>query len=260
MKLKEIPILQYQNVSPAPRRLWLPASAFKKQMDYLAGNSFRLLAMDEALDPDKDVPSGARPISLTFDNGFQDLEEHVFPVLSDCGFPATVLISPSRVGTSSRKGVTSVSYLSWNTLRALHKINVTIGAYEDTALNLNSIPQELIEEHIVNHKRALEDQLGIPIVYFGVKEGVPNKAIRELLASQGYKAFLTQCPTYRRPNPYWVGRIQIDDDDFNIFLTKISKTYLFFKDGRSWKYIRKYKLDRVGHRLSETYDRLRDRD
>ncbi|MBW2206204.1 MAG: hypothetical protein JRG79_04780, partial [Deltaproteobacteria bacterium] len=49
----------------------------------------------------------------------------------------------------------------------------------------------------------------------------------------------------------------MDDDDFNIFLTKVSRTYLFFKDKRSWKYIRTYKLDRVAHRLSETLDRIR---
>jgi hypothetical protein len=56
-----------------------------------------------------------------------------------------------------------------------------------------------------------------------------------------------------------VGRIQVDDSDFNIFLTKVSTTYLFFKDKKSWKYIRKFKLDRVGHWVSETYDQLRGR-
>jgi hypothetical protein len=40
-------------------------------------------------------------------------------------------------------------------------------------------------------------------------------------------------------------------------LTKISRTYLFFKDKRSWKYIRRYGFDRAAHRISETMDRLR---
>ena len=105
----------------------------------------------------------------------------------------------------------------------------------------------------------LEDQLGTEIRYFGVKEGVPNRKIRDLLVSEGYRSFLTQCPTNRRPDLYSVGRIQVDDDDFNIFLTKISQTYLFLKDKKSWRHIRKYRLDRVAHRLSETYDRLRGR-
>ena len=54
-----------------------------------------------------------------------------------------------------------------------------------------------------------------------------------------------------------IGCIQIDDDDHNIFLTKISKLYLFFKDKRSWQYIRQYKIDRLAHRISETLDRIK---
>jgi len=52
-------------------------------------------------------------------------------------------------------------------------------------------------------------------------------------------------------------KIQIDDDDHNILLTKISKAYLFFKDKRSWKYIRKYKVDNLAHRISETLARIK---
>lgn len=53
-----------------------------------------------------------------------------------------------------------------------------------------------------------------------------------------------------------IGRIQVDDDDHNIFLTKISKTYLFFKDKPSWKYIRKHGVDKLAHRISETLNRV----
>jgi len=128
-----------------------------------------------------------------------------------------------------------------------------------TRLRVPQVPEDLLKQHIVDHKKMLEDHLGIQIHHFGIKEGVPNRAVRELLDSQGYRAFLTQFPTYRRPSLDWMGRIQVDDSDFNIFLTKVSTTYLFFKDKKSWKYIRKFKLDRVGHWVSETYDQLRGR-
>ncbi len=263
MRLKELSIIQYQNVSPTPEiyRLWLPLHAFKKQLEYFAANDFQLLSIDDALDHmegKKSITSG-RPISLTFDNGYQDFQKHVLPLLSQYGFPATVLISPLQVGRSGEIGTKSVPYLSWSALKELINHNVTIGAYEDDGWNINNLPQESVREHITTYKKMLEDKLGTEIRYFGVKEGVPNRKIRDLLVSEGYRAFLTQCPTNRRPNLYSVGRIQVDDDDFNIFLTKISQTYLFLKDKKSWRYIRKYRLDRVAHRLSETYDRLRGR-
>ena len=42
MRLKELSIIQYQNVSPTPEvfPLWLPLHAFKKQLEYLAQNDF----------------------------------------------------------------------------------------------------------------------------------------------------------------------------------------------------------------------------
>jgi len=263
MRLKELSIIQYQNVSPTPEvyKLWLPLHAFKKQLEYFAANDFQILSIDDALDTmegKKSITSG-RPISLTFDNGYQDFQEHVLPLLSRYGFPATLLISPLRVGTSRVIGTRSVPYLSRNALKELINKNVTIGAYEDDGWNINELPEESVREHITTYKKMLEDQLETEIRYFGVKEGVANRKIRDLLVSEGYRAFLTQCPINRRPDLYSVGRIQVDDDDFNIFLTKISQTYLFLKDKKSWRYIRKYRLDRVAHRLSETYDRFRGR-
>ncbi len=261
MKLKELSIIQYQNVSPTPQlhKLWLSLGSFREQIEHLAANNFQLLSIDDALNTmegKKSITNG-RPLCLTFDNGYQDFQEHILPLLTQYDFPATVLIAPNRVDGSVELETESVPYLSWSTLREMLKNNVTIGAYEDHSLNLNDIPQDLVQEHIIDYKKMLEDKLGVEIRCFGVKEGVPSRKIRDLLVSQGYRGFLTQCPTNRRPNLYSVGRIQVDDDDFNIFLTKISKTYLFFKDKKSWRYIRKYGLDKVAHRLSETYDRLR---
>lgn len=263
MRLKDLSIIQYQNVSKNPHvhRFWLSIESFQKQLEYLVANDFQILSMDDAIhymERKKSIQDG-RPISLTFDNGYQDFYEDVFPILTQNHSPATILVSPLRVGKSVTIETTQVDYLSWGTLEELIRNNMIIGAYEDSARDLNDIPEEVVKEHIVDHKKTLEDKLGIEICYFGVKEGVPNQRIRDLLISEGYRGFLTECPTNRKPDLYSIGRIQVDDDDFNIFLTKVSRTYLFFKDKKSWKYIREYSLDRLAHKISETYDRLRGR-
>ena len=76
MKLRELSILQYQNVSPTPqiKRLWLSLDSFKEQPEYLAAHDFQLLSIDDGLDfmeSKKSVKNG-RPVCLTFDNGYQD--------------------------------------------------------------------------------------------------------------------------------------------------------------------------------------------
>ena len=261
MRLRDLSIIQYQNISRQDHiyRLWLPVGAFKKQMESFTSGEFQVLSIDKAIQYlQKELKiTDARPISLTFDNGYLDFYEEAFPLLAEHRFPATLLVSPQRVGTKRTIGNHEVSYVTWEILKELADRNITIGAYEDGHWNINEIPEDQVRRHIIEHKKRLEDKLGIEILHYGVKEGVPNGDIRNLLRSQGYKTFLTQCPTYRRPDLFSLGRIQVDDDDFNIFLTKVSRTYLFFKDKKSWRYIRAFKLDRVAHKLSETLDRIR---
>ena len=253
-------IIQYQNVSKTSHihRLWLPFDAFMKQLLFFKEHH-SVITIDAALDfmEKKISVNGKRPICLTFDNGYLDFYDQVWPALSDYGFPSIVLISPPKIGKRVTIGDKQVSYLTWQNIRELIDNDVKVGAYEDHTWNINKVPEELLIRHITEYKRSLEDGLGVKIEYFGIKEGVPNDKIRDLLISEGYRALLTQCPTFRRPDLYSLGRIQVDDDDFNIFLTKISKTYLFFKDKRSWKYIRKYGLDKIAHRISESFDRIR---
>ena len=263
MRLRELSIIQYQNVTEFyyDHRLWLSIDAFDRQLDYLSHNDFSIITMDEAIDhmERKRRENRRRPIALTFDNGYLDFYKFVYPRVLDHSLPCTVLISPRKVGKRVQAGKGVVNYLSWDNLREFinNNINITIGAYEDHDLNLNHVPEDLLQRHVTDFKKELEDKLGTEVRYFGVKEGVPNGKIRDLLISVGYRAFLTQCPTNKRSDLYSIGRIQVDDNDFNIFLTKVSRTYLFFKDKRSWKYIRKYRLDRVVHRISETLNKIR---
>lgn len=261
MKLRDLPIIQYQNISDTPdlHRLWLSLDSFRRQLDHVLANGFEVISIDDAVNYmlKRKEMGQERPISLTFDNGYLDFYEQAYPLLSARDTPATVLVSPRSVGKRISLGNRVVHYMNWSHLKALVREKVTIGAYEDEALNINEVPEQQVKAHINDYKKILEDRLGVEIHYFGTKEGVPSPGLREALIAAGYRAFLTQCPTYRKPELFSIGRIQVDDDDFNIFLTKISRTYLFFKDKKSWEYIRKYSLDRMAHKLSETYDRFR---
>jgi hypothetical protein len=72
--------------------------------------------------------------------------EQVLPVLIEYGYPATVLVSPKKVGTVSDVGEKSIQYLTWDALQKISKQNVTVGTYEDAALNFNSIAESLVRE------------------------------------------------------------------------------------------------------------------
>ena len=178
MKLRDLTILQYQNVTKDAHlhRLWLSLDAFKKQMAHLEENDFKVLSFSEAIDymEGNIKTDGKHPVALTFDNGFMDFYEQVLPVLNGYGYPATVLISPEKVGTAADIGEKSVQYLSWDTLKKLSNPKITIGTYEDDALDFNSISEESVRDHISTYREKMENRLGITVVYHGVKEGVPK--------------------------------------------------------------------------------------
>lgn len=262
MKFKKMHILQYHNICKNAQQNedWVTPFAFRTQMSYLAENNYSVLSLDEAV---KYMEKGSQeiyenPISLTFDNGFSTIYSEVFPVLHELQLPAVVFISPNNIGHIKTITNEHISFLTLDALRKMAACNMTIGVYEDDKRNVNHVQEDVLKKHIVDYKKKLEDILGTEIKYFAVREGIPNNHIKEFLKSEGYKAFFTQSPTNKRNDLFSIGRIQIDDEDFNIFSIKISKTYLSFKDRRSWKYIRKYKLDRVVHRISEAYNRIKE--
>ena len=106
MKLRELSIIQYQNVSIRDHldKLWISVDSFKKQLEYIISNNFQVLSINDAIDymERKRRTRDLRPISLTFDNGYMDFYEYVIPLISKHGLPVTVLISPEKVGKSGR--------------------------------------------------------------------------------------------------------------------------------------------------------------
>ena len=96
----------------------------------------------------------------------------------------------------------------------------------------------IVKNSIAEALRTLKNEMNSKLKDCAFKEGVPKGPLWEFIREQGFEAVFTQCPTRCGVSNQGIGRIQIDDDDHNIFLTKISTTYLFFKDKTIWKYLK----------------------
>lgn len=106
---RDVRILAYHRVWDIGREETFPydselvsatSADFAWQMDYVRRHfdplTFRqfLAALDER------EPMPARPVIVTFDDGFADNFTHAFPILRDCGVPATVFLATDSVGES----------------------------------------------------------------------------------------------------------------------------------------------------------------
>jgi len=262
--VKKFRILMYNNIGTYPEAAMedgLSAQAFRQDMAYLASHGYRVVSLVEAMALAKGkqrIPD--KVLSLSFDGGYKDAFENAYPVLKQFGFPATFFISCMHVDTSlTLKGI-DVPCMNQAEIKHLADAGYEIGAYVLSGHAYRPHAEESERKLISDMQEAkawFREQLGKELRYCSVREGVPEKRVFTAFEEAGIEGFLTKCPTKRRPHRYCVGRIQVDDDDPNIFRIKISRNYLRFKDSRSWRYLRKYKVDRLAHMISDSVNRRR---
>ena len=257
--MKEIPILLYQNIGNYPESMMedgiLPET-FEKEMNYFFENSYRIVTLRQALDHmNKQVKLSDKSLAITIDGGYQDAFTNALPILKRHNFQATFFIPPESIGRERIINGSSIKCMTWDDVREIIQSGMEIGllAYGGRGIK-RKYDEGAIKEDVERNMEVMDKQIGPRIRYCAFKEGVIGESLWRFLKNQGFHGVFTQCPTYRAVGNDCVGRIQIDDDDHNIFLTKISMTYLFFKDKRSWKYIRKYKVDKLGHKISELWN------
>ena len=260
--MKEIPILLYQNIGDYPENVMedgiLPET-FERQMKFCAENGYTLITLSQALDHmNQHIKLAPKSLAITIDGGYHDAFTDVLPVLKKYHFQATFFIPPEYIGKERTIKGEPIKCLNWDGVREIIWSGMEIGllGYHGTSIRIK-YDEPAIKESVAKAMKIMGREIDTQIKYVAFREGVPEKPLWDFLQSQGFHAVFTQCPTNRRAAVDGIGRIQIDDDDHNIFLTKISRTYLFFKDKRSWKYIRKYRFDKVAHQISEFLNRIR---
>jgi peptidoglycan/xylan/chitin deacetylase (PgdA/CDA1 family) len=261
--MKKVRIIMYNNVGTYPEAAMedaVSADAFARDMSFLANNGYEVVPLAKALElAESGKPIPDKLLSLSIDGGFTDAYEHVFPILKKHGFPATFLISLPDVGKSLTVYGEQIPCMGWEEIREIAEAGFDIGAYLLSGRFYHHNREEELITAIRDSATAFPDFLNEHLRYVSVREGIPGKAVMETLKEVGIEAFLTKCPTKRRPHRYIIGRIQIDDDDPNIFNIKISRNYLRFKDSRTWRYLRKYKVDRLAHLISDAVNERRVR-
>lgn len=103
LRSAEAAIVMYHGVTAVPLQAdnWcqLNATAFARQLDYLAGH-YRLLPLAEiAQRLEQGRPLPPRPAAITFDDGFRNVFTTAFPLLQRYQAPATVFLVTGLIGT-----------------------------------------------------------------------------------------------------------------------------------------------------------------
>lgn len=190
-----IPILLYHSISdrasPAFRQWAVAPSRFGEHIAYLTEAGYTALTLGELVQG-LDMPSKlpAKPVVVTFDDGFADFASEAVPVLQRYRCSATLYICTGYVGQTSRwllaEGEGNRPMMSWDEISTLPAAGIECGAHTQTHPQLDTLRLGAAREEIVRSKATLEDRLGRPVESFAYPHGYHGPRVRELVRQAGY--------------------------------------------------------------------------
>jgi peptidoglycan/xylan/chitin deacetylase (PgdA/CDA1 family) len=117
-----IPVLTYHDIVSQKNgdTFAITAAELRRQLDYLAHAGYHpisLRALERAGDGKEALP--AKPVLLTFDDGYKSYYDIAFPLLRERGFPSVISLVTSWTDQRSEPEYTSAQFMSWDELRRL---------------------------------------------------------------------------------------------------------------------------------------------
>jgi len=179
---RNIPILMYHHIGDKKNWLYVRPEIFRQQMDYLVEKGYTTVTLGEvvaALNSSASLP--AKPIVLTFDDGYRDFFTNAFPILRERNLKATVFVITQLVDGED--------YLTWEQLREIKGSGlITIGDHTLSHKDLAALPEEEIRSQILDAKNILENNLGLKIEVFAYPYGDSNNKVTKVLQEGGFLA------------------------------------------------------------------------
>jgi len=160
------------------------------QMKYLKKHRIPVLTPDEFI-------VGKNGVLITFDDGYQDIYQYVFPVMLEFGFPALVGIITNYIGKYNAWDVgfgRKKMHLSKNEIVELRRYNFFFASHSSTHPDLTLISDRDVKNEFEISKNMLEDVLGKEVKYVIYPFGRVNKRVRDIAQGVGFNAGFHSTP------------------------------------------------------------------
>ena len=220
-------ILFYHRVSDDRDELAVTPRSFRRQMDYLASQSYRVVDVLSAVELLDNGAASSKTVGLSFDDGYLDVAEQALPILQERGFRATVFVATAVTGGWARFDWyrQQPPVLGWDEIVELDREGtLRFEAHSLTHPNLVALREEAAWEEIVGSKAALEAWLERPVEVFAYPSGLFGLRERDLVEAAGFRAAVTCEPglNTRHTDRFSLRRCQVDARDSLLdFLAKV---------------------------------------
>ena len=174
---------------------------FEEQLDMLQKHGFSPVGLDElkaAASSGRRLPE--KPVLLTFDDGYADNFQNLFPILQKRGVKVLIFLITDFIGKEP-------GYMSWEQVLQMQQSGlVQFGSHTASHARLRRLPEEEILRELTQSKKTLEEKLGVACEAFCYPFGSGgfDKRVRPLVFRAGY---LFDFSTKPGINPWpWKGK------------------------------------------------------
>jgi peptidoglycan/xylan/chitin deacetylase (PgdA/CDA1 family) len=212
-------ILLYHRLSDDGDPLSVPPRRFREQMDHLAAEGYRGVALDEAVALLDGGAVPPRTVGVTFDDAFADVGEAALGALERHGFSATVFVTTGVTDGRHRfpwYTGRQPPVMGWDDVISLDRAGtLRFEAHTVSHPDLTALDEPAAREEIAASRVELAERLGRPVTAFAYPSGLFGERERRLVADAGYATAVSCEPGVNLPDTdrLTLRRRQIDPRD-----------------------------------------------
>lgn len=176
-----VPILLYHHidVSPFNSQYYVSPHKFEEQIKLLRDWEYTTITTEmlvKAITESSALPP--RPILITFDDGNVDNYTAAFPIMQKYGFTGVLYIVGIYMGADK--------YLDADQIKEMANAGWEVGSHSMTHMDLTTLEAQNQRYEIVDSRKFLEKELGLPILTFAHPFGLSNCGVTNYVQLSGY--------------------------------------------------------------------------
>jgi len=208
---EEVPILMYHSISKNDsqwQELCVSPDDFTKQVDWLAQQGYHTITLSDLYQHwygQGSLP--AKPIVLTFDDGYHDNYTVAYAAMQKYGFVGSIFIYVNKFKHGNSISIAEVQELiaaGWE-----------IGCHSYTHSDLTTVDSGSLLKETYAARSELQEKLGVDISAFCYPSGEYNNSVLEAVANAGFTFAVTTDYGLAsiKQNPLKLKRIRINGSD-----------------------------------------------
>lgn len=184
-----VPILLYhcieENYSDDISHLAITKEDFREHMQALKDSGYTPISFKEYSDfIEYNTPLPAKPIIITFDDGYLSNYQYAYPILKEFGFKATFFIVVSTVGKTDE---IAYPHFNWEQASEMEQSGlIEIGSHTYYHKDLRTLPKDKLELDLRLSKYLIDTNLNKDCKLIAFPYGYYNEEVQRRTARAGY--------------------------------------------------------------------------